>query len=76
MPYIEKTKWYKEINNFKHIMIFGAKHAASQTYKAVRWFGLDIDCYLVSGRRDNPVQLDGKPVKTFSDIHTNEKRNV
>ncbi len=72
---IKNTQWFQALHDFGCIMIFGAKSAASQTYEAIRYLHFDIKCYLVSERKDNPLQLDGKPVKVFEEISAEEKEN-
>lgn len=68
-------EWFEKLLNFEHIMIFGTKRGAIDTYLYVREAGADIDCYLVSERLDNPLFIDNKPVKTFRDINENIKKN-
>lgn len=67
-------EWFQKLLNFKHIMIFGAKRGAINTYLYVREIGADIDCYLISDRLDNPLFIDNIPVKTFQDINEDIKK--
>lgn len=55
-------EWFQNLLKFEHIMIFEAKRGATDTYLYVRDAGVDIDCYSVSERLDNPFNIDNKPV--------------
>lgn len=73
--YTEEVVWYKSLKSYENIMIFGAKQAAHNTYSYIKDAGAEIDCYVVSERRDNPISMDNKPVKVFSEISEKIKKN-
>lgn len=64
----EETEWIKSIKNYKHIMIFGAKKSAHETYIYIKAEQSDIDCFIVSEQKGNPSELDGKPVRILDEI--------
>lgn len=73
--FLEKTQWFKSLNKYQNIMIFGAKEAAYETYLYVVDAQADISCYIVSARGDNPFSLGNKPVKVFDEIDEETKKN-
>ncbi len=71
----EESEWYRKIKSSRYIMIFGAANDARITYSLIKPLNVDIDCYIVSERRDNPVSLDDKPVRVFDEINEEMKRD-
>lgn len=72
----ERSEWYKYLKKYKKIMIFGAKDNAHITYLLVKRAIADIDCYIVTQRADNPLQLDEKPVKILDEISEEDKQTA
>lgn len=73
---IEETEWFQKLKSYDYIMIFGAKSAAQFTYAFVKQIHVELECFLVSERRDNPFFLEGRPVRVFSEIDEETKRNT
>lgn len=71
----KETKWYKTLNKYRDIVIFGATVKAKYTYLYVKHAGFDIECYVVSKRENNPFYIDEKQVKTFDEINETIKKN-
>lgn len=58
--YEKETECYKTLKKYKDKVIFGATIEAKYTYLYVKRAGLDIECYVVSKRENNPFCIDKK----------------
>lgn len=73
---IEETEWFQKLKQYEHVLIFGAKSSALTTYTWIRQINVELECFLVSKRWDNPFYLEQKPVKTFEEIGKELKENA
>ena len=75
--FVKHTLWYKTLQNYEHIMIFGTKDIALKTLNPVSLCGKDVECFVVSDehRAGKPDTLLGKPLKAFCDIPESLKRD-
>lgn len=71
---LDEMQWIKELRRYKRIMIFGAKSDAVRTLRKIKARGVDIACFVVSSRGDNPFYVESKPVKVFDEVTEEEKR--
>ena len=73
---VEETEWFRMLNVYDTILIFGATLGAQDTIRIMRRYHMEPDYFIVSERRDNPFYLEQKPVRVFEEIEEKVKRNA